>query len=129
MLSQAESKKLRDEFFTELEKKYFMIPRNAWWAAVGGALAMLAAVGLVSYKSALVGATNPVVAAAVETAKQSIMKSEVTAKAGVDAILKDVAIRKKIEADAVVANKAAEIAALDAYNKSHREPRGRPDGK
>ena len=125
MISQADSTKLKDEFFTELEKKYFMIPRNAWWAAVGGAIAMLAAVGLVSYKSALVGATNPVVAAAVETAKQSILKSEATAKAGVEAILKDVAIRKKIEADAVVAHNAAQKAAQDAYNKSHRDP---PDG-
>ncbi len=124
MITQAESIKLKIEIHEEFKKLYFMVPRNALWAAVGGAIVMLGAVGVVSYKSALEGATKPVVAKAVETALQSILKSEVTAKAGVDAILKDVVIRHKIEADAVAAHIANEREAI-RNAPSPREPHDR----
>lgn len=124
MITQAESIKLKTEIHEEFKKLYFMVPRNALWAAVGGAIVMLGAVGVVSYKSALEGATKPVVAKAVETALQSILKSEVTAKAGVDAILKDVAIRHKIEADAVAVHIANEREAI-RNAPSPREPHDR----
>lgn len=125
MITQAESTKLKAEIHEEFNKSYFMVPRNALWAAVGGAIVMLGAVGVVSYKSALEGATKPVVAKAVETALASIRQSEVTAKAGVDAILKNVAIRRKIETDAIESHEANE---RDAIRNAppRREPRDRP---
>lgn len=124
-MTQAESQKLKTEIHEEFNKSYFMVPRNALWAAVGGAVVMLGAVGVVSYKSALEGATRPVVAKAVDSSLQSILKSEVVAKAGVEAILKDVAIRRKIETDAIESHEANAREAIRNAPK-RKEPRDRP---
>lgn len=124
-MTQAESQKLKTEIHEEFNKSYFMVPRNALWAAVGGAVVMLGAVGVVSYKSALEGATRPVVAKAVDSSLQSILKSEVVAKAGVEAILKNVAIRRKIETDAIESHEANEREAIRNAPK-RKEPRDRP---
>lgn len=125
IMTQAESQKLKTEIHEEFNKSYFMVPRNALWAAVGGAVVMLGAVGVVSYKSALEGATRPVVAKAVDSSLQSILKSEVVAKAGVEAILKDVAIRRKIETDAIESHEANAREAIRNAPK-RKEPRDRP---
>lgn len=63
-------KEIKDEF----AEKYFLIPRNAWWAFLGGVLAFAIAVGAVSYKSALAAISEP----AVSAARKNIFEAEKT---------------------------------------------------
>jgi hypothetical protein len=60
---------------SEFTEKYFLIPRNAWWAFLGGALAFAIAVGAISYKSAVAAISEP----AVKAAQQKIFDAEKTA--------------------------------------------------
>jgi hypothetical protein len=62
-----------------LSKKYFLIPRSAWWAFLGGALAFAVGVGVVSYQSALKGVADP----SVRRALDSIFANEKAATAAV----------------------------------------------
>jgi len=63
----------------DLSEKYFLIPRNAWWAFLGGALAFAVGVGFVSYQSALKAVADPNVHKAIQT----IYASEKIANASV----------------------------------------------
>ena len=75
-MNEQEIAKLKADIITQLNEKYFLIPRNAWWAFLGGALAFAIAVGVVSYKSALKVISDPVVVAA----KQTILDAKITSE-------------------------------------------------
>ena len=63
--------KIEEAIVKRLEEKYFMIPKNAWLSFLGGILAFGIAVGVVSYKSALVALTEP----AVQSAKEAVFRA------------------------------------------------------
>jgi hypothetical protein len=75
-MNEEERRELKAEIKQEVAARYFLIPRNAWWAFLGGALAFAVAVGAISYKSALAAISAPAVAAA----QQKIFDAEKAAK-------------------------------------------------
>src|SRR6266404_2340714 len=84
---------LKDGIVKSVAEKYFLIPRNAWWAFLGGALAFAVAVGVVSYQSALRAVSDPVV----EAAKQSIKTDSRKAAEAVIIINKNLEASRNIE--------------------------------
>lgn len=119
-----EREKLKKEIAKEVEDKlkedHFLITRGKFFYSLSGIVACLAAIGWISFNSALDAAKDPAMLAA----QASIKHAEAEAKKAVEVIQDNLAKSNNVEGRLAKVEKVAEKAVLRDSNVKLTDPRG-----